>query len=145
VRVPIAPIVDFFTGHKNLKAFYAHDAHAGAIDDLIGQVVNAGGGFGWDLFEHTGAPAAFMAALRRAGGAARSGEVGRALGGLATAGLRAIPAAVELSAKPIMEGWVPRLKMAAFLDLARWNWRRSGRSRPRRGPPRARRRVGLDR
>jgi hypothetical protein len=117
-KVPIAPLLDVFRGHKALKAFYAHDANAAAIDDMVGQIVNAGGGFGWDLFEHAGAPEAFMAALRGTAGAVKAGEYGRANAEMVKLGLRAIPAAVEAMMKPIMDGWVPRLKMAAFLDLA---------------------------
>jgi hypothetical protein len=93
-KVPIAPLLDVFRGHKALKAFYAHDANAAALDDMIGQIVNAGGGFGWDLFEHAGAPEAFMRRCA-AGGAAKAGEYGRALAAVAKAGLRAIPALVE--------------------------------------------------
>jgi N12 class adenine-specific DNA methylase/2'-5' RNA ligase len=119
VATPIAPLLDVVRGHKSLKAFYEHDANAAAIDDEIGQIVNAGGGFGWDLFEHAGAPEAFMRAFRSGVGAAKAGEMGRATGEAFRLLLQAIPAAVELTAKPIMEGWVPRLKIAAFLDLAR--------------------------
>jgi len=105
LEVPIAPLVDLYRGHQALKEFYAQDANADAIDSIVSTVVQGGGAFSWSLFEHEGAPAKFMEALR----------TGNYLG----AGLRAIPALVELQAKPIMEGWVPRLKMAAFLDMMR--------------------------
>lgn len=105
LEVPVAPLVDLRRGHQLLKQFYVEDANAQTFDGLIESVVQGGGGFGWSLFEHEGAPAKFMQALRQ--------------GNYPGAALRAIPALVELQAKPIMEGWVPRLKMAAFIDIMR--------------------------
>lgn len=103
-QVPIAPILDLIRGHRGLKAFYTDDATTHQVHTLIGQVVQAGGGFGWSLFEHTGAPQRFMQAIRA--------------GNYPGATLRALPALIEMTAWPVMEVWVPRLKMAAFLDRA---------------------------
>jgi hypothetical protein len=60
----------------------------------------------------------------------RRGSEGRQLPGRARprrlCGLAHVPAAIELLAKPVMEWWVPRLKLAAFMDLARMELRDLG-------------------
>lgn len=112
LEVPFSPLIDLRHGHVALKKFYGHDANAATLDTIIDTVVQGGGGFGWSLFEHEGAPAKFMQALRQ--------------GNYPGALLRGVPALIELQAKPIMEGWVPRLKMAAFLDLMEMEMRSLG-------------------
>lgn len=126
LEVPIAPILSLLRGHRALKAFYAVDANARVVDGIIGQVIQAGGGFGWSLFEHSGAPKAFMEALRSTWGGATRGEIGTVAGGLSKAARKAIPALVEAQAMPIMNGLVPRLKMAAFLEMAEMEMRSLG-------------------
>lgn len=103
IEVPFAVPLGLLRGSRALKEFYERDANARTLDGVTAEVVQGGGGFGWHLFEHTGAPQAFMTALRQ----------GNVLGAV----LRALPALVELQAKPIMEWWVPRLKMSAYRDM----------------------------
>jgi hypothetical protein len=125
-EVPVAPLLHVVRGHKLLKEFYKEDANAQALDGVMSEIIQAGGGFGWDLFEHSGAPGAFMAALRATSAAAKRGDYGTATGKLALAALKTVPAAVEMSAKPIMEFWVPRLKIAAFQEMAAMELRTLG-------------------
>jgi hypothetical protein len=126
VGVPLAaagivgPIVrGLFLGDRFLKAFYERDAQ---LRDLVHEadlIVAGGGGIGWDTFWHHSAPEAFLKALRNAKAEAGVGNYPgaalRTVGALA----KLVPAVLELQAKPIMEWWVPRLKLAAFMDLAR--------------------------
>lgn len=111
-EIPIAPIADIIRGHRWLREFYDSDAQTRAINGVVQEVVQAGGGFGWDLFEHSEAPERFMEALRK--------------GNYPGATWRAIPALIELQAVPIMKWWVPRLKMAAFRERARMELRSLG-------------------
>lgn len=123
---PQSILIDLRRGHEALKRFYANDANAKVLDDLIDTVVQGGGGFGWTLFEHEGAPKQFMKAVRGFLGAVQRGDVGQAARKIGKAAVTAPMAAIELPTMAIMEGWVPRLKMAAFLDMAEMEMRRLG-------------------
>jgi 2'-5' RNA ligase len=114
-----SPIRDVVMGHRSLKAYYAKDATFRTLVDEADIIAKAGGGVGWDTFWHDSAPERFMQALR---GVKAEAEAGNYLGaGARTAvlPLRAMLAFVELQARPVMQEWVPRLKLAAFMDLAR--------------------------
>lgn len=114
----LPPLLDVILGNRLLKAFYAKDANFRGLVDAGDLIVRAGGGVGWDTFWHNSAPERFLQAFRGIGAEASAGNYpGAALRTGATA-LRAFPAAVEMMAKPIMEHWVPRLKLAAFWHLA---------------------------
>lgn len=123
---PQSILIDLRRGHEALKRFYANDANAKVLDDLIDTVVQGGGGFGWTLFEHEGAPKQFMKAIRGFLGAVQRGDVGQAARKIGKAAVTAPMAAIELPTMAIMEGWVPRLKMAAFIDMAEMEMRRLG-------------------
>lgn len=117
---PWTPVVDLVRGNRALKTFYSSSADATSKDlnDIVNQIIQGGGGFGWSLFEHEGAPKKFMAAMRGAIGAIASGEYGRATAKAGETVARGLPALIELPTTLIMEQWVPRLKVAAFLDMA---------------------------
>lgn len=117
---PWTPIVDLVRGNRALKTFYSRSADATSKDlnDIVNQIIQGGGGFGWSLFEHEGAPKKFMTAMRGAIGAIAAGDYGRAAAKTGETALRGIPALIELPTTLIMEQWVPRLKIAAFLDMA---------------------------
>jgi N12 class adenine-specific DNA methylase len=117
-QVPIAPVLDVIRGRKIVQAFFSSDPQSAEMAAVIDRIVTAGGGFGWNLFEHTGAPEKFMRNLRSAGGGVKTGDVPRVLGQAAALAWHTVPALIELTAKPIMEHWVPYLKAAAFDDLA---------------------------
>lgn len=118
-ETPVAPIIDIVRGHKILKAFYERDATFRELVHEADIVAKAGGGVGWDNFWHESAPERFMAALRSMVAEGGAGHPIKALGQGGLALMRAVPAAIELQAKPVMQWWVPRLKLAAFMDLAR--------------------------
>jgi hypothetical protein len=118
-EVPVAPIADFLRGHKALKRLYDADANARTFDDLTGLIIQGGGGIGWDRFFHEGAPEKFWRTFRSVVGAAQTGNYPGAALRLGKATLQLVPALIELQAKPIMEWYVPRLKLGAYLDLAR--------------------------
>ncbi len=114
----VPPLLDVILGDRLLKQFYAKDANFRGLVDAGDLIVRGGGGVGWDTFWHNSAPERFLQSFRGIGAEAKAGNYpGAALRTGATA-LRAFPAAVEQMAKPIMEQWVPRLKLAAFWRLA---------------------------
>lgn len=116
VEIPVAPILDAYRGRRDLKEFYAQDADADLVDGIIGEVVQGGGGFGWNLFEQNSAPEAFMRALRQGTAAGQRGELGTMGKKAAAAAWKALPASTQLLMRPIMQHWVPWLKMAAYRD-----------------------------
>ena len=123
---PHGVIRDLVRGYRAMQTFYSDAANANEITGIMGQVVNAGGGFGWSLLEHADAPKKFMADMRGLYGALKRLE---GAGALQKAGAGAVHGAVgtvELPTKLIMEHWVPYLKLAAFLDLARAELERIG-------------------
>ena len=119
VLVPIAPIADVARGHQYLKEFFARDANFSTLTHVADAVARGGGGVGWDTFWHNSGPARFMQALRATVAEAKAGHVGRTANAAASLAWRAVPALIEVQAKPIMEWWVPRLKIAAYMDLYR--------------------------
>jgi GNAT superfamily N-acetyltransferase len=126
IEVPVSPLVDIIRGHRALKHYYEHDANFRDILDSTSLVVRGGGGVGWDTFWHSSAPERFMQALHATAAEAKEGNYPGAVLRAALAAWRAFPALVELQAKPVMEWWVPRLKLAAYLDLARLELRDLG-------------------
>lgn len=123
---PQGLLKDLVRGREAIKTFYADDADAHEVMTMIGQIVNAGGGFGWSLLEHGNAPEKFMADLRAIKGAAGRREPGRALAKTADAGAHGAWALIELPTNAIMNHWVPYLKVSAFLDRAQAELRRLG-------------------
>lgn len=123
---PQGVIRDLIRGYKAIHTFYSRDAEANDVTGLIGQIVQAGGGFGWSDFEHEDAPAKFMRDLRGLMGAVQRGEPGRAAAKGGKAAVHGVMAAFELPTALIMNHWVPYLKVSAFLDMAELEMRRIG-------------------
>lgn len=119
LMTPVAPLVDVVRGDRLLKQFYAKDADFRTLTGVADAVARGGGGVGWDTFWHESAPERFLQAFRGAVAEAKAGNYPGAALRTATLPWRAVLAAVELQAKPIMEWWVPRLKLAAYWDLYR--------------------------
>lgn len=118
LEVPVAWATDFWRGHQALKAFYARDATAQTLTDTLDQIIAAGGGVGWDKFQHDDAPAHVMQAIRATVAEAKAGNYPGAAARSAAAAFWSVPAVIEMAMKPIMEGFVPRVKLGAFLDHA---------------------------
>jgi hypothetical protein len=111
-ETPVATLTTLLKGHQALKALYEQDANAKTIASITDLIIQGGGGVGWDRLHHDAMPEAVMQALRQ--------------GNILGAAWRTVPAFFELMAKPIMEWWVPRLKLGAYLDLARMELRTLG-------------------
>jgi hypothetical protein len=104
--VPAAPFTTYLKGNRLLKA-YLHPGSQGAEWAELADALTAGGGrVRMDTFYKNNAVEAFRKAVRER----------RPLGILG----RALPAALELASKPIMEHVVPRQKLGVFADLARF-------------------------
>jgi hypothetical protein len=104
---PIAWFTDVRKGSKAIHDYEASNAGAATIADTTRQIIEAGGRTQMDALYSNRSFGALVDALR-------APEVTRKLGALT----HVLPAAVELAAKPVMQWYVPRLKIAAFLDLA---------------------------
>jgi hypothetical protein len=111
-QAPVATFVDLFHGHKALQAFYKQDANARSIATITDQIIQGGGGVGWDRLHHDNMVESFMRALRQ--------------GNVWGAAWRTVPMFFEAVQKPIMDWWVPRLKLGAYLDLAAMELRTLG-------------------
>lgn len=105
-EIVVAPIVDYLRGRKAVKSYLADDLTGDPTTSLVDQIVQGGGRVKWDDFYHSDMSKAFMTALRS--------------GNYPGAAIRA-PFALneQLGAKVIMGNLVPRLKLGAYLDLAR--------------------------
>lgn len=123
---PQGIVRDLFRGYKAIKEFYSRDGDANDVTGIIGQIIQAGGGFGWSAFEHEDAPAKFMKDLRGLLGALQRGEVGTAAGKAGKAVVHGALAAFEAPTSLIMNHWVPYLKVSAFLDMAQLEMTRLG-------------------
>lgn len=105
-RFPVAPVENLIRGHKLLKEVL-HPGTGGPELAAIAEALVAGGGrVRMDGFYRNSAVSKFWDALQR--------------GRYARAGLRTVPALLELAAKPLMEWIVPRQKLGVFADLARF-------------------------
>ena len=113
-EAPIATWTTLYKGNRALKLLYEKDANAQLLDGVIGQVIQAGGGIHRDqvMRAYGNRTDAFIDALTK--------------GNVVGAALRAPLAAIEAPTRFIMEWWVPRLKLGAFLDLARTELRTLG-------------------
>lgn len=105
--LPLAAADNIIKGNKILQEWKKPGASG---DPFIAQIVDAmkaaGGRSSMDQFYKTDLPEKMAKEFNR----------GNYLGAL----LRAPGAATELFAKPVMEWWVPRLKMGAFMDMAKY-------------------------
>lgn len=101
---PIAPIANYLRGSKVLKEYLTPGATGGEMASVVDALVQAGGRARMDTFYKNNSIDKFLEAFRKD------------TPGVA---LHAIPAALELAAKPILEHVVPRQKLGVFADLAR--------------------------
>jgi hypothetical protein len=111
---PVATITTLVKGSRALKQLYANDANMLMIATVADQVVQAGGGVLRDktMRAYDDRVESMLRALRQ--------------GNIIGAAGRAIPAAFELPTKFVMEWWVPRLKLGAFMDMAAMELRTLG-------------------
>jgi N12 class adenine-specific DNA methylase len=121
---PHGVLRDLVRGHRLVKRFYADTPDAADVATIASQIIQGGGGFGWNLFEHTNAPGKFMEDARGLLGALERGAFPEAATHLARGVARAPIALASAPTTAIMNTWVPYLKAAAFEDLARMEMRR---------------------
>ena len=100
MRAPASPLLDVLLGNKIRKAYLGATPQETAMAQIIDGIVKGGGRVSVDSFYKTGSAGAFMKAMR-------GGQYG-------AAATKAIPAVFDLASKAIMEGQVPRVKLAAF-------------------------------
>jgi hypothetical protein len=113
-EAPVATITTLFKGNRALKELYARDANLRTIVGVADLVAQGGGGVHRDktMRAYEDRVEATLKALRQ----------GNVIGAAAR-----VPAALfELPTKFVMEWWVPRLKLGAFLDMARMELRTLG-------------------
>jgi strawberry notch-like protein/conjugative element/phage-associated large polyvalent protein len=114
LEAPVATLTTLIKGDRVLKQLYAKDANARLITGVTDLIVQGGGGIHRDqtMKVYDDRVGQVMRALRR----------GNVLG----AAVRLPLAAFELPTKFVMEWWVPRLKLGAYMDLARMELRTLG-------------------
>ncbi|MGA2342580.1 MAG: hypothetical protein ABSG29_05255, partial [Steroidobacteraceae bacterium] len=116
---PVAPFTNMLKGDKMLKEWYRPGASGGLIGAYVDRLQDAGGRARMSDFYESRIGDKMMRMFRQGG-------VGNTLGGI----LRAPAAAVEYIPQLIMKEVVPRLKMGAFADAARYDLERLGPAGP---------------
>ena len=106
-QTPGAAFTTFLEGNRMLKEWYKPGSQGGAIGHLVDNLVVAGGRAGLDQMYRTQIADNMLAALRK--------------GNILGAALRAPFAGVEFVSNLIMKEVVPRMKMGAFADMARYH------------------------
>ena len=106
-QTPTAAFTTFLEGNRMLKEWYKPGSQGGAIGHLVDNLVVAGGRAGLDQMYRTQIAENMLAALRK--------------GNILGAALRAPFAGVEFVSNLIMNQVVPRMKMGAFADMARYH------------------------
>lgn len=116
-KVGIAPINNIVKGGRLITEWYQPGGGGDEIARIIEAVTMAGGRVMMDRAFHTTFKRSFLKAIK----------TGNIIGGV----LRLPFAAIEVAAWPIMEFVVPRMKMGAFMELARSELERMGPNAPR--------------
>ena len=103
-RVPVAPFRAYVRGSKVLKEYMAPGSQGAEFAKIVDEVVKGGGRVRMESLYKNSSVERFWQAL----GARQP----------VRAGLHAFPALLETTMKPLMEHWVPRVKLGVFADLA---------------------------
>jgi hypothetical protein len=106
-EAPFAWFVDVMRGAKAIREYETANPGALTIADSTRRIIEAGGRVRMESMYFNRSLRAFVSALHHPEALRKAGALWHVL-----------PAAVELAAKPVMQWYVPRLKIAAFLDLA---------------------------
>lgn len=105
-EILVAPFTDYFRGAKALREYFTKDPIGQVEGSMVDQIIQGGGRVKWDDFYKSNMAKGFVEAVRE--------------GNYPGALLRAPFATMEALAHPIMGHLVPRLKIGAYLDLARY-------------------------
>ena len=101
-----APFSTYMTGRNVIREYLNPGTVGGDMTAIVDALTAGGGRVRMDQFYKNNAIEAFLKAARK----------GNTIGTIA----RALPAALEFAAKPLMEHFVPRMKLGVFADLARF-------------------------
>ena len=110
--IVLGPWLSWFRGNRMMKEFYEPGSQGEFYTAAIDSLIKAGGRTKMDQFYLNSSVANFWAAWRE-------GSIGKSA-------LHSVPAAIEYLARPIMQAWVPRLKMGAFSKLAEFELEKLG-------------------
>lgn len=113
--IVVGPWLNWVRGNKMLKEFYEPGSQGEFYTAAIDNLIKAGGRTKMDPFYLNSSVENFWRAWRE-GGPKGKGE----------AALRSIPAAIEYLSRPIMQAWVPRVKMGVFSKLAEFELEKLG-------------------
>jgi len=125
ISAPTAPISNLLRGLQVKNAYYGR-AGSPAADAVTEALVKGGYRYRMDRFWGGTQAGAFVDALHAAGQHYRAGRIGAGGERALEAVFRAVPAAVETMAKPIMQVVVPLQKAGVAFDLARLELERLG-------------------
>ncbi len=103
-NIVTAPWLTYMKGSKVLKEAYAPGSQGEFYAKVFDDLIKGGGRLKMESFYKNSAIAKFWDAW--------------GAGKYATAGVRSLFALMEYSGKPLMEHWVPRLKLGVFADLS---------------------------
>lgn len=109
-----APFTYAIQGDKMLKEWMRPGTQGGDFAALVDAVVKAGGRANQDKLYETNQ------ADKIAENFAKRGWNAEGIRNVGVAALRVVPAIVDLSSRPLMRYYIPRLKLGAFADLARF-------------------------
>ncbi len=112
---PAKPFTSMIDTSPVLKEYYAPGSQGQEYARDIDMLINAGGRVGMESFGK----------IDKLNSALRDVAEGKA-SGLAGVALHAAPAITEFFSKPMMEHMVPRMKIQAFLDMARYEMEKMG-------------------
>jgi hypothetical protein len=98
--IPLASLLSDWTRGTKIRAEYLGEASGGKFDRTLDALASGGGRVETGRFWKTGEPAKFMNALRNA-------KYG-------TGVAHAVPAAIDLLSRPVVEKMIPSLKLGAF-------------------------------
>lgn len=114
-KVPLAPITNVMRGNKVLRAYVRPGSMGAELAQIADHVAMAGGRGQMDDWYRTQQWRRMRDNMVEA---VRGQGFGHRVGSAGAAALRALPAAMEVLAKPILEYIVPRQKLGVFADLA---------------------------
>lgn len=131
LSVPAAPITNILKGNKVLQEYLRPGTQGAEVARVVDGLIKAGGRVKMDEMFKNNAVESFLKAVRRqplqtaakgVAGAVIGGALGGPVGAVAGAAFmtKAMGAALELAAKPLMEKIVPRQKLGVFFDLAQF-------------------------
>jgi hypothetical protein len=131
LSAPAAPVLGLVKGQRMMEAAgltknLLGTTFAGPLADDIRAVVQAGGRFKQDAAWTAAAKGKWISSLRAAWGELQHARPGAAAKLGYSALWRTPFAAIEAVSAPIMEWWVPRLKLATFADMAHVELERLG-------------------